>query len=223
MTAGLQVYNDSGIIQIDQDYKNFGLISSGTITLSTTLGSTWNNAYYATVVATGRTNPVLAFRANSDEKVCIAKTDISGSTWTFYIVGTGGEDVDWYLFDILPSSGLDTYGLQVNNSSGQPVFHSSVPCIRVVGQITYPAASLTVSSGRDYAIVQSASRINKLSTIIGGSSRRDTYITMPYFNTSNTSLTAGGVLINQQTVTLETEYNNTGPAIRLTCIDVTNL
>lgn len=222
MPAGLQVFNDTGIVQIDQDWLNFALVEKGSVSLDTSLGGGWGNAYYGEFTRSGLINPVVAFRANGDQAVSILNSVVSGANRTFRFVGLGGETVTWYLFDSVDVTGVtDNYGLEVFRADGARAFHSSVPCMRVAGQAT--GASLSLPAGRDYAVVQSATRINKISVSLDTISRRDTRLTMPRFNSAGTLLSTENFLMNSQVVALEAEYAVPGPQITLTAIDVTHL
>lgn len=223
MPAGLQVFNNSGIVQIDQDWLNFALVEKGSVGLNSALGGGWGSAYYGEFTRAGLINPVVAFRANSDQRVSILNTLVSGSNRTFRFVGRGGETVTWYLFDSVDVSGISSgAGFEVYRGDGVRAFHSDVPPMRVVGQMD-GGSSLSVSASRDHAIIQSGTRINKLSINLDVASRRDTRITMPYFNSAGTSLLTENVLMNSQSVALEGEYSIVGPQIRVTAIDVTHL
>ena len=140
MPAGLQVFNDSGIVQIDGTYSNLQLTAKGTASTSmqnlsyfTQANGTFRyNTPYTTVSFTGNT-PV--FAVSGDSTVSVVSTSVSGSVWTVGIITPNGPaSFEWYVFDEASSSG-GNYGLQVFNDSGVLVFDSSNKYFRQIGYV----------------------------------------------------------------------------------------
>jgi hypothetical protein len=118
MTVGLQVINDSGIIQIDEFYRNFVFIEK--FTFATTGDHTFTTS-------ANRTAPIPVLYSTNASPVptagiCVLQsTKNADSSWTIRVNGAG----EVYIFDVLPAESLHGFGLQVFNSAGQVVFDSS--------------------------------------------------------------------------------------------------
>lgn len=148
MPAGIEVRNDAGVLQIDETYINFTLVSQGTATTSTFYytggGSPGASVYYADVTVTGRTSPMLAIRSSA--AVYIERISISGGSWTWRVLAASGVSFDWFCFDLTPAGSLDTFGLEVFNASGVRVFHSSQKPMRIAGEYGYDGDGFTIDS-----------------------------------------------------------------------------
>lgn len=139
MPAGIEVRNDAGVLQIDETYINFTLVSQGSGTVSTFYytggGSPGASVYYTDVTVTGRSSPMLAIRSAS--AMYVERISISGGSWTWRILSANGATFDWFCFDLTPAGSLDTFGLEVFNASGVRVFHSSQKPMRIAGEYGY--------------------------------------------------------------------------------------
>jgi hypothetical protein len=136
MPAGIQIFNDSGVLQIDETYINYVLISKGTATTNQSSPNySWSSrpVYYVEITATGRTAPMIALKASQGAEVFVVNGSVSSGTWKWRIVG-GANNVsfDYYIFDVAPVS-TDTFGVAIYNAAGDPVFHSSQKPLRVGG------------------------------------------------------------------------------------------
>lgn len=155
MPAGLQVFNDSGIIQIDGTYSNLQLVARGSATTSMqTLayntqpnGTFQYDTPYVQINFTG-TTPVFAVSGGST--VCVISTAVSGNSWTIGIVTPNGPtSFEWFVFDKATPSGTNV-GLQVFNESGQLVFDAGQKYIRVLGSVLGVVPSYTSGTVSGY-------------------------------------------------------------------------
>lgn len=115
MAAGLKIYNDSGILQIDDTYQNLVVVLSGTIkTDEAGLASLWLDWDGPLLVAT-----------SSPNGSCCAVRDRQGTKW-HYDVGSDipNDEVKWYAFSNpqnIPFHG----GLRVYRADGSIAFDSN--------------------------------------------------------------------------------------------------
>jgi hypothetical protein len=123
MPAGLQIFNDSGTVQIDELWRNYGFKQVQTQSVTADSDGT-----IVDVTAVG-TDILIAPRPTT-LLVAPMQSYLSGSTWTYrfmfrsYFVGeTITETVSFYVFDMLDGT-YSNVGLEVFNASGQRTFHS---------------------------------------------------------------------------------------------------
>lgn len=152
MPAGMQVYNDDGVLQIDENTLNFVMTGKGSSTCNTLLQSGWNT-YYRDIVVTG-VAPMLALQGST--AVGIASVTVSGFTWTFRVVGATGAAFDYFIFDLAIGT-YSTAGLQVFTAAGVLAYHTDALPMRVVDFVDRQADyTYDYTSGRSYATIQSA-------------------------------------------------------------------
>lgn len=165
MTSGLQIFNASGEIQVDSNLFNFVLIQKGTVTIPA--GGYINSFPAAQIVVNGVT-PILCLRpVNSFAGV--VNTKIINGQYSYLINGTGGETINWYLFDKNPMTGNNNAGIQVFNQAGQMTFNSDRYPMRMAAVGTMPNGrlcvaptygSLTAQKLGEYAFCLSSVRID---------------------------------------------------------------
>lgn len=152
MPAGIIVYNDNNIIQIDSDYKNLCLRSKVTVTCNVAYSVGATSIYScAAQNYSGITNLTIALR--STEQVMIFWI----SATQFSIVSpTNGASVTVYLFGDPPAVS-ENAGLQIYNSAGGLVFDASRRYMRVVDIIvdTNHTGTNVYPAGKTYATVLS--------------------------------------------------------------------
>ena len=156
MPVGLQVKNDDGYLQIDENYRNFTVKTSGTGTTGvTSIGGT-NPIYVSQITATTCTFPMISIRSTSSY-VSVIGTEVNGSTYTFSVASNSSStSFNYWIFDVATPP-VDTFGLEIYNSNGDLVFHSSNKAMRIV--TSYDAgdgdtSGNTLASGRTYAVIQ---------------------------------------------------------------------
>ncbi len=148
MPTGLKIYNDSGIKQIDENFKNFVLVKAGSVTCSTSQSSGGVTKYYASISLTNAVNPLIALKCSDSYGICPYFASISGTTWTFIIfTRNSGVTVNYWIFDEIASV-TETAGLTIFKADGSVAYHSSKYPLRIVGGLG------AYTSGRSYAVIQ---------------------------------------------------------------------
>lgn len=155
MPAGMQVVNDSGIIQIDQDYSNHLLVSKGRgVTVA------GNSMASFTVPYNGNGNaPIICFKPVDTWAFVLSgpKRNQAGQ-WVIAADGVG-KTVDWYVFDTNVTAQDTGPGLSVYNGSGRLVYNSNQQALKVKQQVVVPVQTDTLDYstwvGGDYAICAS--------------------------------------------------------------------
>lgn len=169
MAYGLQVFNDGGYLQIDQDFSNFALRYTGALNALTWTavpeagplnpGVPVMNMSVASVTLTCDT-PLVAIDPSAGGGMCAFwMFTKSGSAYTFYfycnttnIATTGCR---YMIFDQPPpiSGG---FGLAVYKADGSLAFHSDYTYMRVADVVSPSTTStpVAVPSGRKYAIAK---------------------------------------------------------------------
>lgn len=156
MPAGLQIFNEAGVLIVSDLHKNYHLIEKGTFVIPAGGGAAGGSF---TFTRSGRTLPVIAIRApalvGSGEQV------VSGGTLTRIFsapTSAASVTVEFWLFDVVTTS--SPFGLEVYNSSGQLTYSSGVAPMRVAGEVVmtgFTNTSGTFGAGRTYASVQTFS------------------------------------------------------------------
>lgn len=172
MTAGLQVFNDWGTVQLDQDYISFSMSAKGTLAMT---GDPANHPQPMTVgqiTVTGQ-NPIIAFlppppSANGGAVHLLGRSQ-SGSQFTFYFscLGQQAFGLEYWVFDdaVMGMGAGESFGLQVYRADGSLAFDSGTKPLRIVGVVdlepsaTEPSGQIVVPSGRKYAAVQGSMAI----------------------------------------------------------------
>lgn len=155
MPAGIQVFNDSGIVQIDGTYSNLQLIAKGTTTTTMQLlqyNTQPNGTYYYTTpvafVSFVANSPV--FAVGGPVAASVISTSVSGSTWTVGVVTPAGTaSFDWYVFDQAATVGSNV-GFQVFNDSGVLVFDAQAKYLKVLDNILDLVPTTTQSGVNGY-------------------------------------------------------------------------
>lgn len=164
MPAGLQIFNDAGIIQLDESTLNFVMRQKGTVTCSSLQNTGGVNYYTTTITYTGGTSPMLALACTTD--VTHSSLVVSGTTWTWTILSlTANASVGYWVFDVAVNA--ETFGFEIYNSAGQKVFGLTEKPMRIHG-----AGAGTYFSGRTYATIQTANGWRWFETNPGGSTYR---------------------------------------------------
>lgn len=146
---GLRILNTAGTVQIDELYKNMEVRAVGTAT--TTMA--YSGAASIAEIAYSGANPILVIR--SANPATLYKQQVSGSSWTFYVVvlGATGQSVDYWIFDNPDNATPTGYGLAVYSASGDVIFNSNKKYLRVVDFFKgtgWSADNRTYVSGRVY-------------------------------------------------------------------------
>lgn len=153
MPAGLQIFNDTGTVQIDENWKNYRFRQKIPITLSWTIPSLDTINRYTLVVA--GEGVMVACKAS----VLFPYMPVSyfdGTNyyfqWTFLpppVAGSFSETVEFYVFDTPDVGASSNVGMEIRNASGQIVFHSDMKPMKVAGFLS-AASTFTGTPGRSY-------------------------------------------------------------------------
>lgn len=139
MAAGLKIYNDAGILQIDDTYQNLVVVLSGTIrTDDQGMASLWLDWNGPLLVAT-----------SSPNGSCCSLRDRQGIKWR-YDVGSDipNDEVKWYAFSNpqnIPFQG----GLRVYRADGSIAFDSNQRPLVMAYFFSIDAPLLPQYSGRE--------------------------------------------------------------------------
>lgn len=147
MATGIKIYNDSGTVQIDENYKNLVLIAktSGTVSVPGTTGTGYVDW---TVTANVACIAVVVW----PETFMVLGSLVSGGTWTFRVQfynnpdTTGTCNYTLYAFGNPPTP-TDTVGLKVLDASSNLIFHSQFKPLRILSVQTNLSSS-SAPSGR---------------------------------------------------------------------------
>lgn len=159
MPVGFRSIGDSGTVQIDTNYKNYSLASSGSLVLSAT--GAVRGLWAATLTVTG-TAPIVAFNRL---RVHIHKVVRSSSSWTYTFLGLTSPELpnpaqfNYWVFDVGYSASGGNLGLRLFTETGQLAFDSNVMEFPdIVGLHTEAATgsdvSLSFASGSNIAVIQ---------------------------------------------------------------------
>lgn len=174
MGVGVQVWNDWGSSQIDQDHITLALSAKGSIPMTLDPATHPQPMRIGTVTVTGD-NPIIAFLpSTAGVFVNLLHQSRDGNQWTFHFRAQSGSDftLNYWTFD-KPERAMhrsDGFGFQVFRDDGSVAFDASSRPLRVVGVIDLPppedgegvnvrgglarTGAVEVPSGRTYAIVQ---------------------------------------------------------------------
>lgn len=147
MPAGFQAFNNGGVLQIDENYVNLGLIATGQVTPSAPTPDGHLAAFKMAEVTVTGVAPIIAVRANY--VVALGDVRQSGSTWTFRLcVNTSldwdGTALTYYIFDQVPPVAHGV-GLQVFRADGACTFDSNYKYFN-------PVAAFTLAGGQPTAL-----------------------------------------------------------------------
>ena len=176
MAHGIRVTNDTGQVQIDQDYFNLARVSKNTLNsissssfgfnyLGGNSGFNYSGVWF--VVDYTGTNPVLAVTVPSGRAMYHLHYYNETNTGSpppsgyfrkiFFCTGTTVASIQAVVFDrVNPTGLLNTgHGIQVFNNSGNLVYHSSAPVMKIIQNLNLTPSSvntvINIPTGRTYA------------------------------------------------------------------------
>jgi hypothetical protein len=148
MPAGLTIYNDSGTVQIDENYKNLAFKEKRAVSLSHSFGNVYIDVTVAGFVV------AMAMQSAHYAPFLLA-TEFDGTNWTYHwgftYLGMGEPTSDTayaFIFDA-PSANPDNFGLEVYDDAGGLVYHSGIQALKIVA-VQGHTTTFTGTSGRDY-------------------------------------------------------------------------
>jgi len=168
MTAGVLIYNDSGYIQITEQFANFVLLTKGTVNLDGTAwtnssgGGTWVCGSHAQISVANSSGfpPLIAIQCATE--VIVFGANLVGANWVFDIVSVYGtahtDTITWYAFGPTPNVIPANYGLEVFKADGTLAFHSTYGPIRITAALT-AAGTTTMTAGRSCALLMAQTSI----------------------------------------------------------------
>ena len=173
MAAGLQIINDSGIVQIDENYSNLEFFSK--ISVGVGVG----NGIKTTFTTSAPVNEVIAIGETGSGWAFVTRN--SAGNWTLTSFMTVATTVTLYSFGTPSQTTTGNSGLQIFNGSGQVTFHYSKNYMRVVDCFAVPslasptqtggAGAKSYAAGKSYAVIYSSARrtvlVNDVSKIVG--------------------------------------------------------
>jgi hypothetical protein len=219
MGYGFSVISDAGVYQVDGEYSNYSVTSTGTGTFAT------DNSFAQPIVSCSITvtgsAPLIAFSGTT--RMSLMAVSNSGSSWTFYLTSktaAAGSTFSYWIFDAavnaIPSG---TQGIEVFNDSGVRVFHSHIQYLRVSG-----IGGGTYSASRVYAVIQLTLGMSYNETDISGTGSLYR-INLSYSGASvaaNVIATGTNIYENYTTTSITgASYSNSTAGLYLV-VDVTN-
>ena len=139
MPAGLKIYNDAGIIQIDDAYQNYFVVRSGSLTTNEAgVADLWIDWNGPIIVAT-----------SSPNGSCCAVQDRQGTNW-LYRVGSAvpNDTVRWFAYS-LPQNVPFQGGLRIYREDGSIAFDSNQRPLDISYFFNLNAPLLPQISGHD--------------------------------------------------------------------------
>ena len=217
MAYGFEVYNNNGQLVLNNEYAAMFLKESGTVSVTTQNNTDIDVYYTGTKVVTGCDKPLVAIRDG-----VIWNISFSSGTLTFEVLRKGSGTATYYVFDENVTT-TDTYGLEVFDSSGNTIYHSSLKPLKPVGVLNTSGGSVSLSSSRSYA-----------AAFLGLKTRErgfpDPDPRAEYFQTTitNVSFTSTSVTTGSNISIAEADegvgsYDNTSADHDILIIDVTNI
>ena len=162
MTAGFQVFTESGVLSFDGTYQVPSQKGKATATATESpMGEEVTVAKFYTLTVSSDTPPVIALRkmkvATGQQGIALLNVSRSGSNWTFKIVvvDTNEADFSFTYYSFGSPSASSGVGLDVYSESGEVVFSAASPVMRPVS---------SMSSGNSYAVF-STSKMNYFESV----------------------------------------------------------
>lgn len=130
--AGLVVYNNTGVAQIDSEHRNIRLLAKGSVQANSYLrGRPGGGSLWFAGVPTGASRPMFAF-ASSAQVRCVYVDQDGVPTMAFHVINQQGANIDWWQFDV-GTTALYGSGIRIFNAAGQQVFDGGDKVPKVMG------------------------------------------------------------------------------------------
>jgi hypothetical protein len=141
MSYGMRIKNNDLKIIIDENYSNYVLYESGTLTLvfSTSPNTLRGSHSFSSSISVP---PIIALKPRSDYHIGLEKYTQSGDNYAgFSLVGSpagaGNLDIDWMAFvPVSHHESTENYGLKIFNASGDVTFDSGRKYLKIVSIIS---------------------------------------------------------------------------------------
>lgn len=159
MTVGFEARNDSNNLLIDGNFQNLVYVASGTATTDTV----HDQFSVKTINLNGLTGyPVVAVQAASGGYAVVRSYSNGAAVVDIVLLGGVGTSCRYFVYALPTAVPSNFAGMEIYNQAGQLVFSTAYRYMRVVGTVSgragpgSAAASLTLPSGRSYAVIQTA-------------------------------------------------------------------
>jgi hypothetical protein len=165
MAFGLNSYNDSGFLQISEDYINLRVVASGSATHSGKSSCTTSDGWTRVgvrVAFSSTVAPMILIQARSDCYVYVVY--VSSTEFVFTLTTTSGPfngSINYKVLGQGTTLSSDTYGLRFWGTQGQLIFDSGQTYAKCAEVLTCPL-SFSGSSG-GYYVAPAAASIASLS------------------------------------------------------------
>lgn len=132
MPEGLQVFNDSGFIQIDANYLNLELKQRGSFNLAGSNTANGGSTSSGLSVTVNGESPVIAIQSTTF--CCAYPLSQNGNSFTFYIYNGDNQACsgEYFVFDNSSADQASDSGFQVFNPQGRLVFDAGKKYLRVL-------------------------------------------------------------------------------------------
>lgn len=154
MAHGIQVFGDSGYAQIDQDYSNFGLLASGSVSVAAP-GDMYTSSTFTTISFPDTGVRPLIFVRSPANGAFVQLRELGNTFARFGLVTSNGYY--FYTSGVLeyqiyaPVNHIlsnDSYGMAIYRPDGQLSFHSGMNSMRIhsIANINTVASSVAISA-----------------------------------------------------------------------------
>jgi hypothetical protein len=134
---GLRIRNDTGTVQIDENWRNYGFLSKFSVPITLDIYTTQVYTFNATGEA------LLVAARMKRFHLLQRESTFDGTNWMFrwmifpdntapFPPNTATDTIDFFLFDVPKTSSFSNIGLRVRNSAGQAVYHSDMGMMKIV-------------------------------------------------------------------------------------------
>ncbi|GGX43050.1 hypothetical protein [Undibacterium squillarum] len=160
---------NNGVIQIGIDFFNLQMVNKGLLQIP----ASSSDMSFVDVTVSAE-SPIICIRP-TQRYVALVKVQKTGNQYTYTFgswsqSGVAAEAVQWYLFDRVPVNAQKGVVMVRNPNTGELVFNSNFPVMRVAAIAPLPSAALTQQAasidagvGGTYAVCISQGRIEHTS------------------------------------------------------------
>lgn len=145
--AGLVVYNDSGVAQIDSEHRNIRLRAKGSIQANSYIrGRPGGGSLWYAGLAVDATRPMFAFSSSAQVR-CMYVDQDSTPVMVFHVINEQGANIDWWQFEVGTTAQYGS-GIRIFNAAGEQVFDGGDKLPKVMGFTQTLGGSIDTSAGR---------------------------------------------------------------------------
>ena len=159
MGAGIEVRNNTGNLVIDSTFKNLVYITKGSVATGTAVDTfSWQS-----VNLNGLSGyPLVAVQSTAGAWATVRSYSNGASVVDIVAHGPVNTQVNYYVFALPTVRPTDNGGLEIYDATGALVFSGGYDYMKVMGRIdddaniANPPASLTLPTGKSYAVMQTS-------------------------------------------------------------------